>query len=93
VEDHHVRSGIESWLLYLDNAPAHSSLSIREFLAKNSIAMLEQPPYSSDLDPVTFFCFPNSRGVLKGTHFKDSTTIKRIETKEFRAIPEESSQE
>jgi len=72
---------------------AHRFLSIREFLAKNNIAMVDQPPYSSDLDPVTFFSSPNSRGVLKGTHFKDSTTIKRVETKEFRAIPEESSQE
>jgi len=93
VENHHGRSGIESWLLHQDNAPAHSSLSIREFLAKNNIAMLEQPPYSSDLDPVTFFSSPNSREVLKGTHFKNSTTIKRVETRDLRAIPKESSEE
>jgi len=61
--------------------------------SQDNIAMLEQPPYSSDLDRVTFISSPNSRRVLKGTHFKDSTTIKRVETKEFRAIPEESSQE
>jgi len=47
--------------------------------------MINQPLYSSDLDPETFLSFPNSRGELKGTHLKDSTTIKRVKTKEFRA--------
>jgi len=28
-----------SWLLHHDNAPAHNALGIREFLAKNSIAV------------------------------------------------------
>jgi len=93
VGDHHGRSRIKSWLLHHDNAPSHSSLVIWEFLAKNNIAMLEQPPYSLDLDPVIFISSPNSRRALKGTHFKDSTTIKRVETKELRAIQEESSQE
>jgi len=60
-EDHLGRSGNESWLLQHDNAPAHSSLSIREFLAKNNIAMLAQPLYSPDLDPVTFFSSPSLR--------------------------------
>ncbi|KAJ8260317.1 hypothetical protein GJAV_G00179580 [Gymnothorax javanicus] len=36
-------------LLHHDNAPAHNALSIRQFLAKKNIAMLEQPPYSPDL--------------------------------------------
>jgi len=40
-EDHYGISGNESWLLQHDNAPAHSALSIREFLAKNNISMLE----------------------------------------------------
>ena len=34
----------KSWLLH-DNAPAHNALSIRQFLAENNIAVLEQPPY------------------------------------------------
>jgi len=53
-EDHHRRFGNESWLLHHNNAPAHRALSIRELLDKNNIAMLEQPLYSPDLDPVTF---------------------------------------
>ena len=37
------------WLLHHNNALAHNALSIQEFLAKNNIAVLEQPPYPPDL--------------------------------------------
>ena len=33
--------GTRSWLLHHDNAPTHNALEIREFLAKNNIAVLE----------------------------------------------------
>ena len=51
-----------SWLLHHDNAPAHNALGIREFLAKNNIAVLEQPPYSSDLAPCDFFFVSQTQG-------------------------------
>ena len=37
-----------SWLLHLVNTPAHNAMGIRKFLAKNNIAVPEQPPYSLD---------------------------------------------
>ena len=58
-----------SWLLHHDNAPAHNALGIGEFLAKNNIAVLEQPPYSPDLAPCDFFLFPKLKKVIKGTRF------------------------
>jgi len=60
VKDHHGRSRNESWLLHHNNAPAHSTLSIWEFMAKNNIATLEQTSYLTDLNPVTLFSSPNS---------------------------------
>ena len=51
-----------SWLLHHDNAPAHNALGIREFLAKNDIVVLEQPPYSPDLAPYDFFLVPKTQG-------------------------------
>ena len=51
----------KSWLLHHDNAPAHNALSIRQFLAENNIAVLEQPSYSPDLAPCDFFLFPKLR--------------------------------
>ena len=65
----------KSWLFHHDNAPAHNALSIRQFLAENNIAVLEQPPYSPYLAPCDFFLFPKLKGVIKGTHFQDSKTI------------------
>ena len=82
-----------SWLLYHDIVPAHSALEIREFLAKNNTAVLEQPLYFPDLAPCDFFLFPKLKEVIKSTRFQDSEAIKTAVTREFRAIPEESYQE
>ena len=81
------------WLLHHDNAPAHNTLSIWQFLAENNITILEQPPYSPDLTPCDFFLFPKLKGVSKGTHFQDSIAITTAVTKELLAILVESSQE
>ena len=82
-----------SWLLHHDNAPAPNALGIREFLVKNNIAVLEQPPYSPDLAPCDFFLFSKLKKVIKGTGFQDSEAIKTAETRELRSIGEESFQE
>ena len=72
-----------SWLLHHDNASAHNLLGIREFLAKNNIAVLEQPAYSPDLTPCDFFLFPKLKEVIKGTRFQDSKAIKTAVTREL----------
>ena len=40
-----------TWTLHHDNAPAHTALNIRQFLAERNIATLEHPPYFPDLTP------------------------------------------
>ena len=82
-----------SWLLHHDNAPAPNALGIWEFLVKNNIAVLEQPPYSPDLAHCDFFLFSKFKKVIKGTGFQDSEAIKTAETRELRSIGEESFQE
>jgi len=49
-----------SWFLLHDNAPAHQSVSVKDFLAKNNVKTLEPPPYSPDLDPDDFCLLPPS---------------------------------
>jgi len=44
-----------SWVLPHDNAPAHTALSVKEFLVTKQITVLEHPAYSPDLAP-TFIC-------------------------------------
>ena len=51
-----------AWVLHHDNAPAHSFLSMRQFLAERNVPTLEQSPYSPDLAPCDFFLFPKLKG-------------------------------
>jgi len=43
-----------SWILHHDNAPAHTAMSVREFLPTKQITVLEHPDYSPDLAPNDF---------------------------------------
>jgi hypothetical protein len=55
---HRVRpqfQGNVSWYLLHDNAPAHSSGVVSEFLAKQEIPMLSYSSYSPDSAPADFF--------------------------------------
>jgi len=38
-----------SWFLLQDNAPAHQSALVKDFLAKNNVTTLEHSPYSLDV--------------------------------------------
>ena len=82
-----------SWLLHHEIDPAHNALGIWEFLAKNNIAVLDQPPYSPDLAPCNFFLSFKLKEVINGNRFQSSEAIKTAETRELRAIPKESFQE
>jgi len=55
-----------SWILHHDNAPAHTALSVREFLATKQITIFEHPAYSPDLAPTDFFLFPKIKEILRG---------------------------
>ena len=66
-----------NWLLHDDTAPSHQALITREFLARNSIIALPQPPYSPDLAPCDFFLFPKMKLQLKGRRFDTVEEIQR----------------
>ena len=71
-----------NWLLHHDNAPAHSSNLVQNFLAKHKIVQLCQPPYSPD-----FWMFPKLKIALKEKRFDDIETIQSNATRELKAIP------
>ena len=79
-----------TWVIHHDNAPTHSALSIRQFLAARNVPTLEQPPYSPDLALCDFFLFPKFKRVIRGTKFPDVEAIKRAVTTELGRIPEEA---
>jgi len=57
----------DKWILHQDNAPAHDALRVREFLAKNSITKMDNPPYSSYLVPLRFLAFSKIKKCPEGT--------------------------
>jgi len=58
-----------SWFILYDNAPAHRSISVQDFLAKKNLTALEYPPYFSDLVPADICQFPLTKSALKVWRF------------------------
>ena len=83
----------KTWTLHHDNAPAHASLLIREFLAKQETIVVPQPPYSPDLAPADFFLFPKFKSTLKGRRFQTIEEIKENSLQDLRAIPQNTFQD
>jgi [histone H3]-lysine36 N-dimethyltransferase SETMAR len=81
-----------TWSLHQDNAPAHSSHLIQNFLAKQSTPLVRQPPYSPDMAPCDFWLFPKLKTPLKGTRFQSREDIMQKTTAELYAIPEQAFQ-
>ena len=81
------------WLLHHNNAPAHSSNLVQQFLSKDSIALLRQPLYSPDIAPCDFWLFPKLKKSLKGQRFDDKTTVENNATSVLKAIPKSEFQD
>jgi len=47
-----------SWIIFHDNASAHRSVLVTDFLAKNYVTTLVHSPYSSKLAAADFYLFP-----------------------------------
>jgi len=71
------REGPEKWrtnslFLLHDNAPAHRSVLVKDFLVENNVTTLEYSPCSSDLTAGDFFyLFFRLKSALKGRRFCD----------------------
>ena len=66
----------KNWLLLHDNAPAHTSLLVRKFLAKNNTLMMPQLPYSPDLNLCDFFLLSKLKRPMKGGRYATIEQIK-----------------
>jgi hypothetical protein len=60
----------KTWMLHHDDAPANTSLLVREFLAKNETTVVPQPPYSPDFSPADFFHSWNWNPLWKVVDFR-----------------------
>jgi len=77
----------------LDNAPDHTLLLIRSYLAKHQTSVVPHPPYSPDLAPADFFLFPKLKTTLKGHRFLTVEKIKENAIRELCTITESAFQE
>lgn len=83
----------EKWrngfLLHHDNAPCHTSLLIRQFLADKNIPVCPQPPYSPDVAPSDFWLFPKLKTTLKGRRFDTIPDIERATKEQLKILKKE----
>jgi hypothetical protein len=84
--------GDNGWILHQDSAPSHTALIVREFLACNSVTVMDHPPYSPDLAPCSFFLFPKCKLVLCGQHLEDVATITAELTTLLKGLKEDDFQ-
>ena len=57
-------TGIRGIKLLHDNALAHKSAMVQEYLKESRLAVLDHPPYSPDLSPCDFWLFPRLKEML-----------------------------
>ena len=82
----------KGWMLHHDNAPVHTAISVKRFLAEKQVPQLSQPPYSPDMAPCDLWLFPRLKEVLRGSRFEDLEDVQRNVTKVLRSIPNEEFQ-
>ena len=58
-----------------DNAPAHKSSTVQEYLKESGLDVLDHPPYSPDLFPCDFWLFPRLKEMLAGHRFESDCGI------------------
>jgi hypothetical protein len=64
------RTGVLRIKLLHDNAPAHKSAMVQEYLKESGLDVLDHPPYSPDLSPCDFWLFPRLKEMLAGNRFE-----------------------
>jgi len=61
------------WFFHWDNAPVHTAVVVRNWLAAREVQVLEHPPYLPDLAPADFFYFPKVKEELAGLSLTQGT--------------------
>ena len=69
------RTGVRGIKLLHDNAPAHKSATVQEYLKESGLDVLDHPPYSPDLSPCDFWLFPRLKEMLAGHRFESRCGI------------------
>ena len=69
------RTDVRGVKLLHNNAPAHISAIVQEYLKESGLDVLDHPPYSPDLSPCDFWLFPRLKEMLPGHRFESRCGI------------------
>jgi len=83
----------QNLITHHDNAPAHRSFKVLQFLAKNNMTVIPHPPYSPNLAPCDFFLFPKLKLQMKGRRFDTIEEIQGESQRVLDTIPKRDFQE
>ena len=67
--------GVRGIKLLHDNALAHKSAKVQEYLKEFGLDVLDHPPYSPDLSPCDLWLFPRLKVMLAGHRFESRCGI------------------
>ena len=84
------RTGVHTIKLLHDNAPAHKSATVQEYLKETGLDILDHPPYSPDLSPCDFWLFPRLKEMLAGHRFESRCCIGSAVYQCLQHIPKEN---
>jgi hypothetical protein len=73
----------QNLIIHHDNAPAHRSFKVSQFLAKNNMTVIPHPPNSLEQVPCDFSLFPKLKLRMKSRRFD---TIEEIQEESQRLI-------
>ena len=82
-------TGVRGIKLLHDNAPAHKSAKVQEYLKESRLDVLDHPPYSPDLSPCDFCLFPRLQKMLAGHRFESLCGIGSAVYQCLQHIPKE----
>ena len=85
-------TGARGIKLLHDNAPAHKSATVQEYLKESGLHVLDHSPYSPDLSPCDFWLFPRLKEMLAGHRFESRCGIGSAVYQCLQHIPKEDHQ-
>ena len=83
------RTGVRGIKLLHDNALAHKSATVQEYLRESRLNVLDHPPYRPDLSPYYFWLFPVLKEMLAGHCFESLCGIGSAVYQCLQHIPKE----
>lgn len=81
------KHGSSTFRIHHDNAPAHRSAVVMEYLEENNVQIIPHPPYSPDLAPCDFWLFGRLKDHLRGNRYKSRSQLGSVIYQYMKAIP------